>query len=221
MLPLSSPSPNDRHSPPPPVITHHPCLLPVPTSDFVQSVAGAAHYSGSKLNAESPQPRRESLPVGDTPTDITAAHQHVLDDLHELYCCRPTPEILSHTWRIDAELENWCCKCRGYSEYAAQWFAFPKLYSHSETISMRVMSSTMVPNRLVFSQCQVYTSRFLSKKKTIKSIIMVELDEFHQIVRLTEQREGQGILSYPWSRLLKVANAKMTSWLIQVPNRAT
>lgn len=43
-----------------------------------------------------------------------------------------------------------------------------KLFSKSETTSTRVMSSTTSPNRLVFAQTQVYSSRLLGKKVSVK-----------------------------------------------------
>jgi hypothetical protein len=37
--------------------------------------------------------------------ELNHDHQRVLNDLTELYCCRPTLEILERSWNKEAELE--------------------------------------------------------------------------------------------------------------------
>lgn len=39
----------------------------------------------------------------------------------------------------------------------------PKLFAKSETINIRIMSSTRSPSRIVFSQTQRYKNRFMDK----------------------------------------------------------
>lgn len=41
----------------------------------------------------------------------------------QLFCGRPTLEILERRWRRDAEFEDTLCKCRGFEEYAPLFFA--------------------------------------------------------------------------------------------------
>ncbi|KAF9466402.1 hypothetical protein BDZ94DRAFT_1251864 [Collybia nuda] len=210
--------------PSPPSLTYHSSILPrsVPTPALVESVAGAAHYSGIRIEPEAQlKRRRSSHGEREVHSELKADHSRVLADLKELYCCRPTLEILDRLWRKDAIFEDPLSKCKGFDEYAAQWFAMPKLFSHSETTSSRVMSSTHTPNRLVFSQTQTYTTRFFKRKKAIESIIIVEMDENEKIIRLVDQWGGNDLPIRFGAQFLRVLNAKITPWLISIPKRPT
>ncbi|KAL0949088.1 hypothetical protein HGRIS_009179 [Hohenbuehelia grisea] len=213
----SSPRPSS-----PPTQTFHPNILPIPTPALVDSVAGAAHYSGIRVDSpdtvlkhrHSSHDRRGSQVV-----DLKADHHRILADLKELYCCKPTVELLERSWHKDAIFEDPWAKCKGYSEYAAMWFALPKLFSKSETLSTRVMTSTVNPNQIMYFQKQEYTYRLFGRKKVVESIIVVELDENDKITRLVDQREGK-LPSWFGSHFLRRLNAKVAPWLISVPKKS-
>ncbi|KAF8478225.1 hypothetical protein JB92DRAFT_1857248 [Gautieria morchelliformis] len=86
-------------SPSPPAITRHAptTLLPtsLPTPAMVRSVAEAAHYSGPVRRPSHGDRVRASFGRGLSDEDLTAGRRRVLDDLKELFCSRPTLEILS------------------------------------------------------------------------------------------------------------------------------
>jgi hypothetical protein len=185
---------------------------------LVESVAGGAHYSGANTDPDAVLNRRHSShEYRHSHTQVKSDHQGIMRDLKELYCCRPTREILNRAWRKDATYEDSVVKCKGFDEYAAQWFAMPKWFSKSETISSRVMSSTLTPNRLVYAQTQEYTYRFFGLKKKVESIIVVDLDEEEKIVRLLDQWNGQEPRTRYGALLLRRANGKLTAWLVRVP----
>lgn len=95
-------------SPSPPSITYHPSILPrsVPTPALVESVAGAAHYSGIRIEPETQlKHRRSSHGEHTVHSELKADHRRVLADLKELYCCRPTLEIFERSWSRDAVFE--------------------------------------------------------------------------------------------------------------------
>jgi len=192
----------------------------MPTPALVESAAGGAHYSGVKVDSEMLLKHRRNCSFRQH-TEIKHYHQRILEDLTELYCCRPTREIFERSWHRDAEFEDPLSKCNGFDEYAAQWFAMPKIFSHSEQISKRVMSSTNAPNRLIYHQVQRYTTSLFKKKKTIESIIVVDMDENEKIIRLVDQWDGQEMPNWFGSSFLRVLNAKVTPWLIRVPKPST
>jgi len=109
------------------------------------------------------------------------------------------------------------CQCTGFDEFAAQWFAMPKWFSKSETASTRVLSSTKSPNRLVYEQIQDYTVRLFGRKKTLKSIIVVDLDDDEKITRLVDQWEGKELPTRFGAGFLRVVYAKLIPWLVHVP----
>lgn len=87
-----------------PTQTHHSSIL-VPTPALVESVAGGAHYSGSKVEQEGLKRRYSSHERRMSHGDVKADHKRVMEDLKELYCCRPTREIFDRTWSQDAVFE--------------------------------------------------------------------------------------------------------------------
>ncbi|KAJ6623407.1 hypothetical protein B0H10DRAFT_2009579 [Mycena sp. CBHHK59/15] len=199
------------------VQTHHHSLLPtVPTPALVESVAGAAHYSGSKV--EPIKRRNSSHDRHDSHTDIKADHHRVLADIRELYECRPTLEIFERSWHKDAVFEDPLSKCKGFHEYAAQASGCPKLFSKSETVTSRVMSSTQTPNRIVFAQTQRYQNRLLDK--TIESVVTVDLDEHDKIIRLVDQWDGKPLPTRFGGELLRRLQAKAAPLLVRVPRRS-
>ncbi|ESK85902.1 hypothetical protein Moror_2325 [Moniliophthora roreri MCA 2997] len=205
----------------PPSQTFHSSILPqsVPTPALLGSIASGAHYSGVPVDPDTikhrrtgSDPRRSSSHV-----DVKEDHNRVLGDLKELYCCRPTMEILERSWHKDAVFEDPFVSCKGYDEYAAQWFALPKVISKSETLSTRVMSSTHSPNRFVYSQRQEYTLRLFGVKKLVTSIIIVDLDEDNKIIRLVDQWDGKDVPAHYGAGFLRRVNGKFGPWLVRVP----
>ncbi|KAK0483440.1 hypothetical protein IW261DRAFT_1561265 [Armillaria novae-zelandiae] len=206
-LSLESAHSSSPRSPSPPSQTFHSSILPhsIPTPALLESVAGAAHYSGVKVDPEALKHRRASMDRRSSANEpVKADHQRIMADLKELYCCRPTVEIFERSWNKDAVFE---------------WFALPKLFSKSETLSTRIMSSTSSPNRLVFAQKQEYTPRLFGRKKVIDSIIVVDLDREEKIVRLVDQWDGK-VPTWFGSHTLRRANAKVAPWLVHVPKHA-
>ncbi|OJA15123.1 hypothetical protein AZE42_08473 [Rhizopogon vesiculosus] len=204
-----------------PTMTYHHSIIPIPLPipDLVNSAAGGAHYSGAPVSDS--DNGLVASPVSGEPSPSLQGDETIRDcimaDLKELYCCRPTKEIFERIWRPDAVFEDPSVKCEGYTEYAAQWFAMPKIFSESETISSRVMSFTRCPRRLVYAQTQEYTLRFLGTKKLIDSIIVVELDDDYKIIRMTDQWNGKQLRSWFGPNLLRRAKAVVTPWLIRAP----
>ncbi|KAG7092250.1 hypothetical protein E1B28_008615 [Marasmius oreades] len=204
----------------PPSQTFHPSILPrsVPTPCLVESVASAAHYSGARVDADTTNHRRSNSDRrSSSHLNVQEDHRKVMKDLKELYECRTTVELLKSSWHEQAIFEDPLVSCKGYDEYAAQWFGLPKLFSKSETLSTRIMSSTNSPNRLIYSQKQEYTFRYLGNKKVVNSIITVDLDESNRIIRLVEQWDGKDLPTRFGSGFLRRANAKVTPWIVRIP----
>ncbi|KAJ6455624.1 hypothetical protein C8R47DRAFT_1165964 [Mycena vitilis] len=148
--------------------------------------------------------------------ELKAAHDRVLADIRELYELRPTPELFARSWQKDAVFEDPLVEAHGFREYAAQWYAMPKVFSKTETVSCRVISATPSPiaTRIVFSQTQRYQNRFMDK--TIESLVTVDLDDTDKITRMVEQWDGKDL---PGSILgfLRRLSGKITPLVVRVP----
>lgn len=111
--PLSSSSTRSSgpRSPSPPSQTYHPSgIIPkMPTPALVESVAGAAHYSGANVGTDTLTKRHSTSGPrqSESHTQLHSDHQRVLDDLKEMFCARTTLDILDRTWSKDAVFEVW------------------------------------------------------------------------------------------------------------------
>ena len=104
---LSSEASPPPRSPSPPSQTFHPSILPhsVPTPALVESVAGGAHYSGVRVNSDTQLKHHRTNSCHKSPAELNTNHRQVLEDLKELFCCRPTREIFDRSWNRDAVYE--------------------------------------------------------------------------------------------------------------------
>ncbi|KAF8201483.1 hypothetical protein BJ912DRAFT_945501 [Pholiota molesta] len=168
-------------SPSPPSQTFHPSII-LPTPALVESVAGGAHYAGVRVDSDAVLKHRRDSSARKH-TELGHHHEPILDDLTELYCGRPTLEIFER-----------------FDEYAAR----PKLVTHSEQLSKRIMSSTDNPNQFIYFQTQEYTIRFLKKKKTVES------DE--KIIRLTDKWSGNALPTRYGASFLRILSAKKPAY---------
>ncbi|CAL1704088.1 unnamed protein product [Somion occarium] len=217
---------HEHHQPPPPephVNRRSSFSISVPTPDFMDAIAGGAHYAGG-LPPTSPDPvdhdsaqhvkhRRPETLGPDNPV-IQQVYRSVLSDLEEV-----TPDILRRRFRPDAVFEDPLCIAEGWDQYAAQWFALPKVISKSERVSTRIISGTLSPNRVIFEQTQVYTFRLIGLKKTIPSVVIVDLDEDFKITRLEDQWYGKPLPKRWGASFLRKVNAMVTPWIFSVPKR--
>ncbi|KAI0049986.1 hypothetical protein FA95DRAFT_1488021 [Auriscalpium vulgare] len=227
LVTADGPTPNPL-SPLPTHTFHPPSLLPhsIPTPALFDSLAGGAHYSGvdpvkerhlsihraNSHGVRSDPRRRSSLLI-----NARDKHRAVLDDLKELYEGRPTKLIMTKRWRKDAEFEDSSVKCKGIHEIAAQVpltsFAQPRVVSKSTIVSRRIMSSTEAPNRLIYWQRHEYVSRFTGMKKSVESIITVDLDEDETIIRLVQQTEGKDVPTRWGAQHFRRLHGRIVPWL--------
>lgn len=99
--------------PPSPSQTFHPSILPLalPTPALVDSVAGAAHYSGASIEPDTSTSSTRLRHTSSPPTrhashtELKPGHHQVIADLNELFACKPTIEVFDRRWRQDAVLE--------------------------------------------------------------------------------------------------------------------
>ncbi|KAG8702766.1 hypothetical protein FRC09_004553 [Ceratobasidium sp. 395] len=192
-------------------------LANLPTPGLLSSLAGAAHYTGNPKFS-----RQDALRAsfGDREVILEDQRKQTLDDVLELFCSHPSLEIFERSWHRDAVFEDPLTKCIGYREYAAQWFALPKLVPTSTTIQHRVLSSTHYPHRIVFDQTQEYNIRFLKRKKIIQSLVTLELDEDGKIIKMEDRWNGEE-MPRRWGALwLRRLNGKAMPLFVRVPRRA-
>ncbi|KAI0060862.1 hypothetical protein BV25DRAFT_1806527 [Artomyces pyxidatus] len=216
-------SPPPRAPSPQPTHTFHPTLIPIPTPAFFDSLAGGAHYSGvDPVKERHLSIHRATSKTGGRPADpnrrlstqlVPANHQAVLDDLKELYECRPTKLIMTKRWRKNATFDDPAARCKGLSEIAPQWYSLPRLISKSHIVARRVLQSSQSPNHLIFWQRHEYVVRFTGHKKIVESVITVDLDEDEKIIRMVDQWDGKAPPTRWGASYLRRLNGRVVPWV--------
>jgi len=206
-------SPN--RSPSPPTQVFHRSLMPhaSPTSGLFPRYYGAK----TKRMHRRSDIQRATFGAHGASVELDERRAQLLKDLQQLYSCQPSVEIFERSWRSDAAFEDPVSSCKGLNEIAAQFFAMPLIFKKSVTLSHRVISSTHNPNLLIYEQVQEYTVKLFGMKRTVKSIILVELDDEDKIILLEDQWNGEEP-PHAWGLgMLRRLNSKTISLLVSVP----
>ncbi|KAI6111504.1 hypothetical protein EV401DRAFT_1868388 [Pisolithus croceorrhizus] len=218
---MTSPEGQPLSSSPRPTITYHhsPTLLPVPPPQIAHAAVGGAHYStmytsqhARRRSSSGSKPRRASQSARDVEE---SERQKIVDDLNELFCCRPSIDIFKRTWRHDAVFEA-CIRYFRCRFMLDRPYTHPKLFSGAKILSSRILLSTQSPNRLIYSKSQEYTLRFLGKKR-IDSMVVVDLDEDDKIIRVEDKWGGEELPTQYGASHLRRVSAVVTPWLVKVP----
>ncbi|KZP01243.1 hypothetical protein CALVIDRAFT_524342 [Calocera viscosa TUFC12733] len=114
--------------------------------------------------------------------------KRVLHDIHELFAGRPTVEIWQRSFRKDSVYEDPLARAVGLRQVAAQFYALPLLFSPLP-LSSQLLAST--PTQLVFSHTVLYTLRHTSLRKTVDSVVVVDLDPADKVVGMWDLWEGE------------------------------
>ncbi|CAE7207903.1 unnamed protein product [Rhizoctonia solani] len=148
---------------------------------------------------------------------LEGRRRQVIEDVLNLFSSKPNQDIFHRTWRKDAVFEDPLSKCIGYKQYAPQWYAMPKAFPISRTLSYKVISSTNDPRRITYEQQQEYTIRFIGTKKIMNSTVVIDLDENDQIVKLEDKWNGSDQPTRFGALWLRRLNAVTVPWLVSVP----
>ncbi|CUA67132.1 hypothetical protein RSOLAG22IIIB_07211 [Rhizoctonia solani] len=148
---------------------------------------------------------------------VEGKRRQVIEDVLNLFSSKPDQDIFYRTWRKDAVFEDPLSKCIGYKQYAPQWYGMPKAFPTSRTLSYKVISSTTEPRRITYEQQQEYTIRFIGTKKIMNSMVVIDLDENDQIVKLEDKWNGNDQPTRFGALWLRRLNAMTLPWLVSVP----
>lgn len=192
-------------------------LANLPTPGMLASLAGAAHYTG---NPKYSQQEAVRASFGSKNVVLEGKRKQTVEDVLELFCAHPSLEIFDRSWHRDAVFEDPFIKCVGFKEYAAQWYGLPKIAAQSTTLQYRVLSSTHSPHKIVFDQTQQYTLRYIKRKKTIHSLVIIELDEDGKIIKMEDRWNGEEPPSKWGAIWLRRLNGKTAPLFVRVPRPA-
>ncbi|TCD60416.1 hypothetical protein EIP91_010208 [Steccherinum ochraceum] len=153
----------------------------------------------------------------DDPHMVEGVYKEAMEDLKEMYCGRTTMEILDRRWSKDALFEDPWLLCKGFDQYAPHWFSIPRLYTHFDQVSMRILSANLDPHRVVYAQTMHYTLRWVGIRKEVDSIIIVDFDDEFKVIRLVDQWDGEQPPTRWGTLYWRKFNAKLIPWLVRVP----
>ncbi|CAE6430168.1 unnamed protein product [Rhizoctonia solani] len=189
-------------------------LANLPTPGMLASLAGGAHYTGNPKYSKEEAVRAS---FGSKNVVLEGKRKQTVEDVLELFCAHPSLEIFNRSWHPNAVFEDPFTKCVGYKEYTAQWYALPRVASQSSTLQYRVLSSTHSPHKIVFDQTQQYTLRYINRKKTIHSLVVIELDEDGKIIKMEDRWNGEEPPRRWGAIWLRRLNGKTAPFFVRVP----
>ncbi|KAI0713230.1 hypothetical protein C8Q76DRAFT_796215 [Earliella scabrosa] len=198
-------------------------MPPLPIPDLLNSIASGAHYSGGYQERAADQPlhpkpwRARSRERSSDHPEVELRFKDVMDDLEQLYCCKPTPDIIQRRFRADATVDHPWFTCAGIRDIAAVIFAMVRFVASSERVSARMLSAGLSPNRLTYIQTHRYVLRFFGSKREVTSVVFVYLDDDMKIAQLIDRWDGEEH-STRWDFFsFRTLVAKALSWTTRVP----
>ncbi|KAG0145640.1 hypothetical protein CROQUDRAFT_658431 [Cronartium quercuum f. sp. fusiforme G11] len=141
--------------------------------------------------------------------------KQIVQDSLDLFCCKPSLEILHRSWSTSAHFGDPIAYCDGFDQYAPQWFAMPKLFPKSETLKWKVVK--VEPNLIEWEQTQEYTIWGFNYVKTMESIVHVELGEDGKIIKFEDRWEGKEPSSNALIMIFRKLNARVVPYMINIP----
>ncbi|KAK4052595.1 hypothetical protein OIO90_004223 [Microbotryomycetes sp. JL221] len=158
----------------------------------------------SSSNKNEPQ-----LAVGgetDHGIELPADRAQLVHDVRELFCSRPTLEILKKWWAPDAVFEDPIAIAKGYDQYSAQWFGMPKAFPKSETLAWKVTRNE--PSLIEYEQRQKYTIAGIKTTKEMLSLVHIELGQDGKITKLEDRWNGNPLPQGSIAKTLRNFNAQ-------------
>ncbi|KAB5592568.1 hypothetical protein CTheo_3963 [Ceratobasidium theobromae] len=190
----------------------------LPTPGLLSSLAGAAHYTGNPRYSQQEAVRAN---FGLKEVVLVGQRKQIVDDVLELFSAHPSLEIFDRSWNRGAVFEDPWTRSVGYNEYAARWFSLPKLVTQSTTVEHRVLSSTNYPHRIVFEQTRQYTLCYIKSKKTIRSLVIIELGGDDKIIKMEDKWDGEELPCKWGAAGIRRFNGKAMPLFFRVPQRPT
>lgn len=117
-----------------------------------------------------------------------AAHLLTRLSLPQLFGAKPSLEIFKRSWSPDAIFEDPIAHCRGWRQYAAQWWGM-KVFSTSVTKAWRITKDT--PQEIQFAQKQHYGIKRFGFEKTMISTVTMKLDNDGRIIHFQDAWDGK------------------------------
>ena len=141
-------------------------------------MAGQTMPTDSSLPGENFEPRQTSVtedyhPDPSKSLPLSPARQRLLEDILDLYSCKPTVEKVKR-YTSDCVYDDQFVYANDRYKMAGQWFALPKLFNASKNEGYQVVRSDR--ELLQFKNEQSWTFRGIPKTATINALVSLSLD---------------------------------------------
>ncbi|KAM0791051.1 hypothetical protein ACM66B_004345 [Microbotryomycetes sp. NB124-2] len=90
------------------------------------------------MSSNSNEPQLAQGGETDHGIQLPAERAQLVHDVMELFCSRPTLEILKKWWHPDAVFEDPIAIAKGFDQISHQWFGMPKAFPESKTLAWKV-----------------------------------------------------------------------------------
>lgn len=122
----------------------HPITRPFTTTFSAMSapVASAdipSSAPGENFEVRQTHPQEDYAPDPSKSLKLSPTRQALVDDILDLYCCKPTIEKVKR-YTPDCTYDDQFVYANDRYKMAGQWFALPKLFSLSETNKLQIVT---------------------------------------------------------------------------------
>jgi len=145
--------------------------------------------------------------------------RRVLNDVRELFAGKPSVEIFQRSFRRDTVYEDPLSRAVGIKQVAAQWYKLSIVFPSPHNLSSRLLSST--PTQMVFSQRQEYTVRGVGVKRTVESLVVIDLDPSDKVVKMMDLWNGEDPPMRWGMGLLRRLHGMTLPWVFRVPKEVS
>ena len=156
-------------------LPHHNHRTPFPTSrslthstqltmaDKVASASLPASAPGENYEVRQTHPTEDYAPDPSKSLKLSPARQALVDDILDLYCCKPTVAKVKR-YTPDCQYDDQFVYANDRYKMAAQWFALPKLFSLSTTNLLQIVTDEpgLIQWKYEQVRCSFYLSIYLS-----------------------------------------------------------
>jgi len=134
----------------------------------------------------------------------------LIENILKLYKCQADETLLDIIYGESPEFLDPISHAKGRKEVWSQWYSMPKIFSNSVTNGYTIVKDET--RRLEFTLSQTYTFRLTGKKITMKSNVIIDIDDNGKVIKHQDLWNGKPLK--PWLYIIRLLNAKLVRFWI-------
>ncbi|KAL6713724.1 hypothetical protein ACLMJK_008216 [Lecanora helva] len=141
-------------------------------SDSVASASLPPNAPGENFEVRQTHPSEDYAPDPSKSLKLSPARQALVNDILDLYCCKPTVEKVKR-YTPDCTYDDQFVYANDRYKMAGQWFALPKLFSLSTTNLLQIVTDE--PGLIQWKYEQSWKAKYIPKVATLNALVSLSL----------------------------------------------